>query len=185
MATIIKSLMTKKGKTVLIRYSKKEDLPELTDYINSLSQEDTFILFSGEQVELKEEEKYLQDNLEKVAKGDKVHLVCEIEGKIVGVSDVSRDFSKRKRSQHLAVFGISLKPEFRGEGLGKVFAETAIEEAKKRIDGLKAIILDVFAINNVAIELYKKLGFQEVGKIPGGILYRGGYVDLITMWRKI
>ena len=44
-----------KGKGFLIRYLSKDDLEALLNYINELSQEQTFILYQGEKVTLEEE----------------------------------------------------------------------------------------------------------------------------------
>lgn len=43
---IIKKFKTKKGKEIVIRYLKWEDLDELTRYVNDLSKEDTFVNLS-------------------------------------------------------------------------------------------------------------------------------------------
>jgi len=45
---IVKKFISKKGKEIIIRYPKWEDLEELTRYANKLSKEDTFVTFSGE-----------------------------------------------------------------------------------------------------------------------------------------
>ena len=47
---IVKKFFSKKGKEMIIRYPKWEDLEEFTLYINKLSYEDTFITFSGEEI---------------------------------------------------------------------------------------------------------------------------------------
>ncbi|MGQ9514640.1 MAG: GNAT family N-acetyltransferase [Thermoproteota archaeon] len=44
---------------------------------------------------------------------------------------------------------------------------TLIGEAKKM--GPKILILKVFATNSRAIHVYKKVGFEEVGRIPNGL----------------
>ena len=59
---------TKKGREILIRYPERRDTPILLDYFNILSKEFTFIRFQGEQLSLKEEEKYMNDLLKKMKK---------------------------------------------------------------------------------------------------------------------
>lgn len=41
---------TSKGNHILIRYPSKEDAQAMTDYINKLSKEQTYISFQGEEI---------------------------------------------------------------------------------------------------------------------------------------
>lgn len=52
---------------------------------------------------------------------------------------------------------IVVSPSLRGKGIGKIFCENLIKEAKKL--NCKTISLHVIKDNLVAISLYKKLGF--------------------------
>jgi len=56
-----------------------------------------------------------------------------------------------------------------------------LEEAKKQ--GLKVIILDVYEKNLPALNLYKRMGFKEVGRIPKAVYWKGEYVDDIKIAR--
>jgi len=35
------------------------------------------------------------------------------------------------------------------------------------------------------VRLYERLGYQEYGRLPGGIMYRGEYVDRVSMYKRI
>ncbi|OGK38345.1 hypothetical protein A3F03_02140 [Candidatus Roizmanbacteria bacterium RIFCSPHIGHO2_12_FULL_41_11] len=180
-----KTVQLVNNQKVSFRYPSINDVNTLRTFINKLSKEDTFIIMSGEIISVREESAYLKKNLKKIAQGDMVILICESAGRIIGSASVERNTQKRKRARHVGSFGISLLPEFRGQGLGKRLMEEALTEAKKRIVGLKMVTLDVFAPNSTAIDLYRKIGFQEVGGIPQGILFHGQYVDLIIMWKAV
>ena len=117
--------------------------------------------------------------------GDKVVLGCFYKEKLIGLVNVDRDKSKRKRSLHVGTFGISVEKELRGKGVGYELGKTIIEEAKKKIAGLKMIILDVYSLNTNAQNLYKKLGFKEAGRLPKQILYHGFYIDEIKMYTHL
>jgi len=179
---IVKKFVSKKGKEVAIRYPKWEDLEELTRYINKLSCEDTFVTFSGEEVKKEDEAKVLSEWFYQLEMGDKVVLGCFYKEKLVGLANIDRDKSARKRSLHVGILGISVEKEFRGEGVGYELGKVIIEEARKKIGGLKILTLDVFSINNNAQNLYQKLGFKTVGHLPKTILYRGQYIDQIKMY---
>ncbi|MEP7166882.1 MAG: GNAT family N-acetyltransferase [Candidatus Woesebacteria bacterium] len=178
---IVKEFTTKSGKQAIIRYPKWEDIEAMTAYMNTLSTENTFVSFSGEELSLKEEAEYLGSMFASMELGDVVKLFCEVENKIVGISDVRRDVSKRERAKHVVIFGITVAKDFRGDGVGKILAQTVFSEAKQMIPGLKIIWLHCFASNTNALALYEKLGFREVGRIPGELLYKSEYIDGVQM----
>ena len=60
-----------------------------------------------------------------------------------------------------------------------------IEEAKKRLKGLRIIRLSVFGNNPIAQKLYKKMGFSEYGKLPKGLLHKDAFIDHIYMYKEI
>lgn len=173
---------TKNGRDILIRHPKKNDTPILLDYINSLSRERTFIRFQGEQLTLKEEEKYIDDFLKKVEKNQAVKLLAFIDNKLVGVSDINL---QDKIEAHVGIFGITVAKEYRGEGIGKLLMNLVIEEAKKHIIGLKIVTMGCFANNKVACSMYKNLGFNEYGRLPSGIKHRGEFVDHVYFYKEV
>lgn len=59
------------------------------------------------------------------------------------------------------IMNIAVKPEFQGRGVGKALVRHMIEHFK---NDLKFITLEVRTSNVVAISLYKKMGFEYVGK---------------------
>lgn len=157
----------------------------MTKYINLLSSEDTFITFSGELITKQEEGKYLGSVLADMEFGNKVVLYCFTDEKLIGVCDIYRDTQHKKRSMHVGIFGLTVAKEFRGDGIGHELAETTIEEAKKIIPGLKLITLQCYSPNTPALNLYKKLGFEEAGRVPKSVLFQGEYVDAIQMFLPI
>ena len=50
---------TKAGKVFIFRYPERGDVVILTEYINKLSKEQTFIGFQGEQISQKQEKEYM------------------------------------------------------------------------------------------------------------------------------
>lgn len=172
---------TKTGKLATIRLPQLSDAPELTRFINEISLEDTFIRFSGEQQTVAEEEKYLQSEIEAIEKGEAVKLFVFIDGKLCGGCDVHRDNSLLARKKHIGVLGLIVDKNCRGEGVGKELITQTIKAAQEHISGLKMIVLECFATNTIAMNLYKKVGFVEVGRMPKGILHKGEYVDEVKM----
>ena len=173
---------TKAGVEFEIRYPKNEDAQALCDYINNLSQEKTFIRFQGEAIRIEDETEYLNSQLEKINKNMAVLLFVVCDSKIIGCSGIEM---KDKTESHEGVLGISISKNIRGEGIGKRFMKKVLGEAEKNIPELKLITLGVFGDNALALNMYLKLGFVEFGRLAGGSLHKGNYVDHIYMYKKI
>jgi ribosomal protein S18 acetylase RimI-like enzyme len=173
---------TKTGKEIVIRYPCQSDALMMQKYINELSKEQTFIRFQGEQLTLQEETDFLTKELEKINKHASVYLLVMHVNEMIGSCDIDLD---EKVHSHVGIFGISVKKEFRGEGIGKILMENVIQEAKKCITGLKIIRLGCFATNTKACEMYKSFGFTEFGLLPGGVMYQGKQEDYIEMYRRL
>ena len=173
---------TKKGKVFIVRYPVMGDLKKLLDYFNTISKEQTFIRFQGEQLTLDEEKKYLESLLEKIEKKEAVKLFAFYQNQLIALADIKL---LDKTSNHVGVFGITVDKQFRGEGIGKKLMNLVIEEAKKNLVKLKIITLGVFSNNPIACKIYGKMGFTQYGKLPKGILHRKKYVDHIFMYKNI
>jgi RimJ/RimL family protein N-acetyltransferase len=180
--THVKTVNSKKGNEILIRYPRWEDLHQMTQYINMMSKEDTFITFSGEDVSLEEEAKFLTSVFVDIELHNKVKLCAFHNHKLIGISDVTRNNTSRERGKHIGIFGLSVAQEYRGDGVGYLLAKAVLEESRRHISGLNTVILDVYGKNDIARNLYKKLGFKEYGALPEGLLYRGEFIDDIKMY---
>jgi ribosomal protein S18 acetylase RimI-like enzyme len=170
------------GKRIEIKTLSVKDLKrakEFQDYINSLVEEDAQIS-RNKKVKLEEEEKWLRREIEEVRKRKRVVVIAEHMNKVVGICDARL---KNGRRSHVAEIAISVKKEYRGIGLGKFLMKTVLKIAK---DKLRPTLfrLSVFSTNKIAQNLYKKLGFKEVARIPKQIQYKGKLVDEIVMMRK-
>ena len=58
--------------------------------------------------------------------------------------------------------GMAVARDWRGRGVGTALIEAAVEWARER--GLHKLSLSVFAHNEAAIGLYRKVGFVEEGR---------------------
>lgn len=62
-----------------------------------------------------------------------------------------------------AKIGIVIDKPFQGKGYGRQ-AMKLIEKEAKRL-GIKKLMLEVFSQNKRAVNLYKKVGYKETGKM--------------------
>ncbi len=165
-----------------IRAPKKEDLEIMLDYINELSKEKTFIRFQGEEVSKEEEENYLNSQLEKIKNHQAVQLLLLVDGNLAGLSGINLG---EKIEKHLGLFGITIKKEFRGQGLGSKLMQAVIDEAIKNLPDLEIIILACYGENTLAKQMYEKFGFKQYGNLPKGIKRESGYSNHILMYKVV
>ena len=79
---------------------------------------------------------------------------------------------------------IAVYPEHRGVGVGNVLMSRVSSSARER--GFETLSLHVFAQNTRAVELYRRIGFEVVGRTPvveHEMLVHSG--DLLLMTRQL
>ena len=182
LGTVVDTVQLPSGGDAVIRYIDHDDAPALLEYINALSRERTFITMQGEQLTLAQEQDWLERCLAEGARGDGIHLVVVVGSRVVGVAGL---FRRSGVQRHVATLGISLAADVRGVGLGSRLLRQALHEGERHLQSLRIVQLDVFGTNVRARGLYEKHGFVEYGRLPGGILHHGEYVEDVSMYRLI
>ncbi len=174
-----------KDKKIKIRKVSKNDLnnvKKFQDHINSLILEEAKILMKNK-VSLKGEKEYLERKIKSIKKHKEVFLIAEHNNNIVGTADV---ILGRERNDHIAEFGIVIKQGYRGIGLGKYLMKEVLKEAEKELKPKPKIFkLLVYPNNKPGINLYKKMGFKMVAKIPKQIQYKKRLIDELVMIKMI
>jgi ribosomal-protein-alanine N-acetyltransferase len=84
-----------------------------------------------------------------------IYLVCKIASEIVGFAGITVILDTAELNN------IVIKKSYRGNGLSSILLEQLINEAKNR-NCLK-LNLEVSILNTIAINLYKKFNFVQVG----------------------
>lgn len=83
------------------------------------------------------------------------------------------------RCGHICNCSYAVSPEARGLGIGEKLVRHSMEKGREKGFGIlqfNAVVAD----NHRALALYKKLGFVQLGTIPGGFLsIDGTYKDII------
>lgn len=178
---LIKQFTTKSGKEITLQIVEDSDLQLLLDFINRLIQEDTYIYRETDSpVTLDEEKLWLSKTLEDIARNDQFYFVAKADGKVVGVGNIVRGWM-REREQ--GTFRMSIDKEYRDQGLGAEMTQIAIDSAKNM--GLRILKAWIFADDEKAIYLAKKMNFVEAGRLPQSIYYKESYIDEILFYRKL
>lgn len=182
MKKIVCKKKTENGNTITVRYPERNDAKIMCAYANTLSKERTFVLFQGEKITLKYEQVYLAKVLLDIRNHMRVNLLIFWNKKLVGITEIGLN---RGPKNHVGELGISIARDFRGRGLGKLVMTLILKEAKKHLPILTMVILNVFASNKLAINLYKKFGFKKYGALPHGLKRMGKFDDEIYMYKRI
>ena len=174
-----------RNKKIKIRKLTRSDLgkaKEFQDFINSLIEEEPQITIN-KKFSLKEEKRWLKEELKKMKKKKAVCLVARDNKKVVGIANINLGVG---RQNHIAIFGITIRKGYRGMGLGSYLMEKILKLAKEELKPRPKIIrVSDLHINKVAISLYKKFGFKKIARIPQQIQYNGRLLDEIIMIRYL
>ncbi|QTN00700.1 GNAT family N-acetyltransferase [Sediminibacillus dalangtanensis] len=107
-------------------------------------------------------------------------LVAEVGPDIVGFSRCAG--SHLKRMAHQVEFGVGVRKEFWGHGIGKNLLKESISWADA--NKIVKMTLRVLETNSAAIQLYQKLGFEVEGILKKDkLLSDGAFYDTILMAR--
>ncbi len=173
---------TETGIEILIRYPDSSDAQVMTDYINTLSDERTFIAYQGEHETLETEISFLNSKLEQILNKKSVMLLVFADNKLIGNSAI--DLGKRTE-RHIGTLGISIAKDYRGKGIGKILLDQIEKEAIETLPDLEIIFLTAFASNEKAVRMYEKAGYKVLGKFPNGIKLENGYDDHILKYKNV
>src|SRR5262249_23182387 len=78
---------------------------------------------------------------------------------------------------------VYVAPERQGRGVGKLLLAQLIDEAVAR--GLRAIIAAIADGNEASIQLHRRAGFQEVGRLSQVVYKFERWIDVVYMQRML
>ncbi|MEQ8763012.1 MAG: GNAT family N-acetyltransferase [Planctomycetota bacterium] len=109
--------------------------------------------------------------------------VAEVDGKVVGTAQLEPNWPGL--GDHVANAGWMISSQAAGRGIGRRFAEYVLEEA--RMLGFEAMQFNaVVETNERAVHLWKSLGFEVVGRVPGAFRHAtAGRVAFLIMHRDL
>nr|WP_260603352.1 GNAT family N-acetyltransferase [Vibrio cholerae] len=108
--------------------------------------------------------------------------VAVVDGEVVG--NLGFELCTNPRRRHVGTFGMGVKDDAQGLGVGSALLKTVIDLADNWLN-LKRIELTVYVDNERAINLYKKFGFVIEGESKAYAFRNGSYVDVYHMARVV
>ena len=166
----------KDGRRAEIRPAVPADAEALVAYLNEVGRERVYLM--TERFTLSpDEERALLRTYDGLAG---LYLVAGIGGELVGGATFRR--GTQAKNAHTANVGVALRAPVRGLGLGTALMQVGIGWA--RSVGIRKLTLGVFATNERALRLYRRLGFAEEGRLRGQVVLDGTPVDevLMALW---
>jgi GNAT superfamily N-acetyltransferase len=117
-----------------------------------------------------------------VAGNRRVLLVAWLDGALVGTVQLDLDLPQ-DQSHRAALSKLLVDPAARRRGVARALLQRA-EQTAQRL-GRPLLVLDTQA-GDPAEPLYRSLGWQEVGRIPGGVLDADGTGhDAVRLWKRV
>jgi GNAT superfamily N-acetyltransferase len=115
--------------------------------------------------------------------------VTVVVGAVIGAQLVGAYYLKPNQpglGAHIANAGYVVERSRRGRGIGTLLVEDSITRARSA--GFDAIQFNLVFETNPARSLYERLGWSEVGRVPGAVRRAEGAVvpeDAIIYWRSL
>jgi RimJ/RimL family protein N-acetyltransferase len=103
--------------------------------------------------------------------------------RLVGLVGLGRE-GMLKLSHKAFIWGMYVKPEFRGQGIARALIGEALNLARS-VPELKQVNLCANARNLGAIALYESLGFKVFGREPGSMFIDGVLHDEVHMFLRL
>lgn len=161
------------GRMVTFDALNEQDLPKLINVYNSVIEEGLYFHRNKGLPDIETARQWYQNRL----KAGLFYLAARVNNELVGGATIEPGLGK---SSHVAYFGTYLKRQFRSIGIGTRLIKRIIEIAQQK--GFEKMKLTVFQTNQQALRLYKKFGFQEIGRIIDGVRFLDDtYTDDIIM----
>ena len=156
-----KAVCLKNGQNIILRSPDMFDAEQLLEHMRQTSAETEFMSRYPEEitVSVEAQARFLQ-MIENDA--DNFMLAAYMDGRMVGNAGVTRVRDNIKYC-HRANFGISLREEVCGLGLGTIMLQEILEIVKQT--AFEQLELSVFGDNLRAIRLYERLGFLKTQEL--------------------
>ena len=182
MKAIEKAMTAKDGSKVILKSPEASDAENLIHLMRSVSGSCHFMARNEDEVKIStaDEEKWIED----MNSSPRSFMISAYIGEtMVGNISVT-ELRNLRKLRHRASFGMAVQPQFQSIGIGKALLGYALETA--RLAGFHQVEGDAFSDNEKALDLYGKLGFETIGRVPDAFrLDDGTFRDAVMIIRKL
>jgi RimJ/RimL family protein N-acetyltransferase len=175
------TIQLRSGQACLLRSAEAKDAGALIDNMHRILRE-PHAVSAPDEVVITEEVELVWIEQHR-AKPGWIVIVAEVDGELIGHVDFQT--RPRRRIAHVGSVGLSVQKPWRRRGVAEALMRELLSWAARE-PGIDKVSLAVFADNQPAIALYKKLGFAWEGRRCAEIrLDDGTYVDDILMAKRV
>jgi len=176
---MIKSINTPQG-TIVIREANLADAIQFRELrLNAL--QDSPTAFSADlQTNIDHPTSFWEDRLREDENAS--IYFAEHENHLIGMSGI-RCGQSPKTQHNAGIWGVYVRPEWRGLHIAEALIEICIDWARTR--DVVIVKLAVVSANESAVHCYKRCGFTIYGTEPRALLYEGKYYDEFLMSRNL
>lgn len=170
--------IAKSGLTVHIRHARPGDAKALTHYQADILAKSRYLIATARDYHGKtaQTKRWIK---RKMASQNELVLVAELDSAPIAVLDTATD--PRQRLRHVTRFGLTVAPDWQGQGVGHALLSAFIDWAHSHPE-ISHIRLHVHGENTRARALYRRAGFVVEGEFRDAIRYEDGrYMDEIVM----
>lgn len=173
----METFLLKNGEEVFIREALPNDAQQIIDFYNVVGGETDFLSFGKDEFTTDVATFKTTLKTTQQAQGSIMYLAIAND-EIISIATI--DSSLKKRVQHVGTLGIVIRETYTGLGLGKKMMQELIKWA--RTNGVtEKITLLTREDNEVAIQLYKQLGFETEGILKNDNFINGTYYNTLSM----
>jgi ribosomal protein S18 acetylase RimI-like enzyme len=177
------SFRLKDGRDGVLRSARPADAATTLELYRAVVNEGAYTLFEPDELKRDQEQEEHNIRNEQTAP-NRLRLVAEIDGEVVGMARVSG--GELARTAHFGeVDSVWVQQDCRGQGIGRSLMQTL--ETWARQDGkLEKLGLYVFSTNERAVSLYTSLGYVIEGRCPKDIKFgENQYADTLVMGKLL
>ncbi len=171
-----KNVVLRDGSVLQISRPRGENAAEILEYLKIVGGETHFLLMDENGLGISEEREAKILEAAYVEPRGGMHF-GKINREIACMFSLS--CHPRRRLAHTGEIALSVRKKYWHIGVGSAIMEALIELAKEA--SLKNVELGVYADNERAIALYRRFGFEEIGRHRGKMYVDGEYYDEILM----
>lgn len=167
------------SRNIIFRNIERSDTESLWNMMNKLDYETKFMLY--EPGERTKNLARLQGAIDNAIDGNDLCFLAVDGNKIIGY--ITAQIGNVKREKHSAYIVVGIREKYRNQGIGTEFFKKLNEWAEEK--KLVRLELTVLCTNKIALNLYKKNGFEIEGIKRKSMYVDGEYIDEYYMSKLI
>lgn len=177
----MKKIILKNGEEIVIRNAVVEDSEKAVDYVCEVAGESDYLTFGENEFTMTVEQE--ADFIKRIGEMENALMIIALSGdELVGMLNFGG--SPKKRLRHGGEFGITVRKNYWGMGIGRELLREMIDWANKN-PIIRKINLCVRSDNEKAIGLYKKMGFVIEGEVSRMFYIDGKFFDCLYMGLEV